>query len=341
MLPGVDIRVYPPTPYRVGWWGPLGRYAEALLHGLPPWIRTRYSGALHADLRGRTGSGIAIGEAAGAYFPGTRLRWHWDKANVLAASARQDVAEAPGPVHRLRARYLAGISGRFERRALSRAATVSVTSAAESQRLARCHGRAAEVTLPSCVAVPVGHVPAPRDRTLVWLGSFAYRPNVLGLRRFLDEGWEELRRAGYTMTVVGSGPVDGLGAYDGVEILGYVADLRPVLAGARAAVVPLWSGAGMKLKTLTLLAHSVPVFATPIGAEGLPATDAVRLADTPAGLVAGILAATPADLDRMAAAAAPLVQREFSADRFAQQLISALTTAGYLDSAGAALREGS
>jgi glycosyltransferase involved in cell wall biosynthesis len=321
-------------PYRLGRLGPPGRYAEALGAGMPPWIRTRYSRALHEDLTGATGAAIGIGEAAGAYFAGTRLRWHWDKANVLATSSRDDIAEAPGPVHRYRARYLAGVSRRFEARALSRCATVSVTSAQESVRLRIAYGRSADATLPSGVPVPVGHVPRPRDRNLVWLGSLAYRPNILGLLRFLDSGWAGLRRAGYTMRVVGSGPVERvserLAAYDGIEILGYVEDLRPVLAQARAAVVPLWTGAGVKLKTLTLLAHSVPVFSTVVGAEGVPATDAVRVADTPDGLAAAILAASPADLDRMATQARRLVEQEFAEARFAERLIAALTRDGYL-----------
>jgi glycosyltransferase involved in cell wall biosynthesis len=332
MLPGVDVRLYPATPYRLDRLGPLGRYPEALAGGLPPWIRTRYSRELHADLRGRTGSALALGEAAGAYLPGTGPRWHWDKANVLAASTRQDVAEARGTVARLRARYLARVSARFEGRVLASCATVSVTSAPESARLARHHGRIADAVLPSCVPVPVGYAPRPVGRSLVWLGSFAYPPNVLGLRRFLDEGWARLHRAGFTLALAGSGrPPGWLERHDGVRVLGYVEDLRPVLAGARAAVVPLWSGAGVKVKTLTLLAHSVPVFATPVGAEGVPACDAVRLADSPAALAEAILAASPADLDRMAGAGLPLIEAEFSAGRFAERLVAALASGGHLD----------
>jgi hypothetical protein len=337
-LPGVDVRAYLPTPYRLGRLGLPGRYAEALVAGMPPWVRTRYSRALHEDLGARTGPAVAIGEAAGAYFPGTGLRWHWDKVNVLAASTRQDIDEAPSPVHRLRARYLAGISRRFESRALSLCGTVSVTSAQESARLRDEYGRPADLTLPSCVPVPVGHVRRPRDRTLVWLGSFAYRPNVLGLLRFLDEGWSQLRRAGYALRLVGSGPVERirqrLESYGGLTVVGYVADLGPELARPRAAVVPLWTGAGTKLKTLTLLAHSVPVFSTPVGAEGVPATDAVRVADTPGGLAEAILAASPAGLDHMARTALQLVQREFAEERFAERLTGALARAGHLKATG-------
>ncbi len=341
LLPGVDVRDFAATPYRLGRLGPPGRYLESLAGGMPPWIRTRYSADLHEQLRARTGAGIAVGEAAGAYLPGTRLRWHWDKANVLRASGRQDVAEARDRVSRLRARYLTAVSGRFESRARAAAATVSVTSEQESARLAEHHGRPADFILPSCVELPAGHVPRPDRSVLVWLGSFAYRSNVLGLRRFLDEGWDVLHRAGHTLTLVGSGLHDRLRrelrAYPGLNVLGYVDDLGPVLARAGAAVVPLWSGAGVKLKTLTLLAHSLPVFTTPVGAEGVPASEAVRVADTPAALAAQVLAQAPGDLDRMAAAAGRLIEREFSEQRFAQRLAGGLAGYGYL---GTPSREG-
>ncbi|MBF9131799.1 glycosyltransferase [Plantactinospora sp. S1510] len=344
MLPEVEVRDYPATPYRLDRLGPFGRYPEAMADGLPPWIRSRYSQPLHDDLRTRDGAGIAIGEAAAVYFRGTRLRWHWDKANVLAGSTRGDIAEAEDLAHQLRARYLAGISTRFESRALSECETVSVTSAEEATRLAEHHRRRADFTLPSCVPMPVGHVPRPQERHLVWLSSFSYRANLAGLRHFLDRGWPSLRRAGFRLTLVGSGLTDrvraSLAAIDGVDVPGYVADLRPVLARARAAVVPVWSGAGVKLKTLTLLAHSVPVFTTPVGAEGVPATEAVRLADTPEALAAEILGSSAAELDAMVAAGARLIEGQFSEDRFAERLVDALARHGYLDVTGTSFRQG-
>ncbi len=334
LLPGVTVRDFAAAPYRLNRLGPIGRYQESMFHGLPPWVRTRYSRDLHEALRRRTGVGLAIGEAAGAYVRDTSLRWPCPSANVLAASSQQDIDEASGAARRLRARYLARISAAFEREVLACCQTVSVTSAEEADRLARAYGRTADFTLPSCVPLPVGHVPRPVDRHLVWLGSFSYRSNLLGLHRFLAEGWPRLRDAGYRLELVGSGLTrsvrDGLTRYGGLEVTGWAPDLSPVLARARAAVVPLWSGAGVKLKTLSLLAHSVPVFSTPTGLEGVPPTDATRRADTSEGLAAAILAAGPADLDRMAGEAVRLVQDRFSEARFGERLIASLGRTGQL-----------
>ncbi|MFI9644077.1 glycosyltransferase family 4 protein [Micromonospora sp. NPDC051925] len=334
MLVPMPVHAFPATPFRYDRFGPVGRYPEALAYGLPTWIRSRYSAPLHDELRRRDGAALALGEAAGAYFRGTGLRWHWDKANVLAASVRQEIGTAGDPVHRLRARYLSVVSTRFERRALASCATVSVTSEAEADRLRRHHGRAAAFVLPSSVPLPAGHQPGPRERELAWLGSFAYEPNLAGLRRFLAEGWPPLARAGFTLTLLGSGlaaPTRAeLERHPGVRVRGYVEDLSMALAGVRAGVVPLWSGAGVKLKTLTLLAHAVPVFTTAVGAEGLPASPAVRIAPDPAAMAGQILGTAPGALDAMAVEATRLVEQGFSEARFAERLLRALTAHGCL-----------
>jgi glycosyltransferase involved in cell wall biosynthesis len=334
-LPSVTIEVFSPSPYAMNRLGPLGRFPEAHLAGLPPWVRSRYSRELHDRLRARPGVGLAIGEAAAAYFPGTKVMWHWDKANVLAASAHLDIAEAESVPQRLRAHYLARASRGFEGDALALARSVSVTSAAEAGRLREHYGRDADFVLPSCVDLPQPLPRSPEPGRLVWLSSFSYRPNVLGLIRFLTEAWEPLYRAGFRMSTIGSGLTDSVAAtlrsFPGVDVVGFVEDLAPVLARAQAAVVPLWSGAGVKLKTLTLLAHGVPVFSTLVGAEGLPLTAAVGLADTPSALAALIAGTRPDELDRMSGVARDLIADEFSERRFGEQLITSLHGVGLFD----------
>lgn len=338
LLPGVDVNVYDPTPYASNRLGPVGRFPEAALERMPPWVRTRYSRRLHADLKARTGAGLAIGEAAGAYFRDTALRWHWDKANVLAASARQDVTEAENLAHGVRARYLAHASERFERSALALASSVSVTSQAESDRLYEHYGRVADFALPSCVPLPTYHR-APPGRHLVWLGSFNFRPNLLGLSAFLQDGWPQLRAAGFTLSLIGSGLTPdiraGLAGHTAVTVLGYVEDLASVLASADAGVVPLWTGAGVKLKTLTLLAHGVPVFTTPVGAEGIPSSPAVSLADTPEELSASVLGASAQALAFLSPVARQLVEAHFTEERFAERLTDELARLGVLSAAPA------
>ncbi|NJC70976.1 glycosyltransferase family 4 protein [Planosporangium thailandense] len=156
------------------------------------------------------------------------------------------------------------------------------------------------------------------------MGSFAYESNIVGLRRFLRNGWEKLRRSGFSLTLIGSGLSAhlkrNLQTHDGVTTLGFVEDLRPILSSAYAAVVPLWSGAGVKLKTLTLLAHGVPVFSTSCGAEGIPQTDGIQIRESPEELAEAIISSSSSDLERMSVSGAELAAAEFSEDAFQRKV---------------------
>jgi glycosyltransferase involved in cell wall biosynthesis len=62
--------------------------------------------------------------------------------------------------------------------------------------------------------------------------------------------------------------------------LGYVDDLRPILAAADVAVNPIAYGSGSNLKMAEYLAAGLPVVTTPIGARGFEEHLAsVRVAD--------------------------------------------------------------
>ena len=63
--------------------------------------------------------------------------------------------------------------------------------------------------------------------------------------------------------------VSELSALPGIEVLGYVQDLRPLYDTSRVSIAPLRFGAGMKGKVGHAMAHGLPVVATPIGAEGM------------------------------------------------------------------------
>jgi glycosyltransferase involved in cell wall biosynthesis len=78
-----------------------------------------------------------------------------------------------------------------------------------------------------------------------------------------------------------------------VEVLGYVKDLNDFLSRLGAAVVPLWRGPGVKLKTLTFMGAGVPTVSTPVGVEGIDGLHDHHclIADDPAGLATQIVRA--------------------------------------------------
>jgi glycosyltransferase involved in cell wall biosynthesis len=115
--------------------------------------------------------------------------------------------------------------------------------------------------------------PDASDRIL-FVGLMAYHANVDGITWFANDIWSQVRRIlpGKQLTIVGANPtpaVLALGSQPGIEVTGTVPDVRPYYAGAFAAIAPLRTGAGTRLKILEAMAARVPVISTPLGAEGL------------------------------------------------------------------------
>lgn len=128
-----------------------------------------------------------------------------------------------------------------------------------------------------------------RDMVFVagWMAGPA-SPNVDALRWFVDEVLPLVRRdvPWARVGVTGASPPYNVRdmVSDGVSILGFVEDLRPLYASARAVIAPIRFGAGVKLKTVEALEYGVPTVATTIGAEGIDVgayPEALVVADDP------------------------------------------------------------
>lgn len=290
-----SAEVFEPQPLR----GSLvARWFEAVRRGMPPWILFEESEALGRRARELASDFdvvVVLDDFAGAYLQriGVDVPVLIDKSNVLGASAVIEARAELGVRARLRAPLAILLSRRFEQMTLARANAVVVTSDAEDRRLRELYGRGADEVVPSAIDLP-SQTPLPVDsRRIGWIGLLEYRPNRQGLIRFLEEAWEPLGREGYELHVAGAGvspQVQALERFSGVRILGYVERLEELLRGLAAAVIPLWAGPGIKLKTLTLLGTGIPVAATPVAVEGLAVEDGRHclVADTPAGLAAAI-----------------------------------------------------
>jgi glycosyltransferase involved in cell wall biosynthesis len=119
-----------------------------------------------------------------------------------------------------------------------------------------------------------GEVSDARKR-IVFVGTMGYHANVEAAVRFVRTIWPGIRKRfpGWLLTLVGSDPspaVVALRGEAGVEVTGTVDDVRPYYREALAAIVPLRTGGGTRLKILEAMAAGVPVISTSFGAEGLP-----------------------------------------------------------------------
>jgi sugar transferase (PEP-CTERM/EpsH1 system associated) len=132
--------------------------------------------------------------------------------------------------------------------------------------------------------------PDPRDdgRGCVFVGAFDYRPNVDGACWFCREAWPEVRRRHppARLALVGRRPapaVRRLARSAGVDLVGQVPDVRPHLAGAAVAVVPLHIARGVQNKVLEALAMGKAVVSSPQALVGLHVEPGIHLlaASTP------------------------------------------------------------
>lgn len=312
------------------------RLLWCIARGVPPWIQQRHNTSMRIEVRNRLAThdvGLAIGEAAAIYLGGASVPWHWDKANVISASTKRDIDRGGGLAQFGRHYLLHIMARRYERRLAKVAASITVTSNAERIRLMEwTNGPAADVVV-SGVPVPA----APQRTTdggplkVVWLSSFAYAPNVDGLHRFLAEAGQELRKSNIELTLAGSGPVDSrtraLAADAGATIAGFVDDLEPFLASFDVAIVPVWSGAGIKMKTLTLMAAGLAVVGTDAAFEGVSdeaLNDGPIVANSPLDMIDAVRRLSKSEARNRGGVCRRLVQQHFSAAATGHSMVQVL-----------------
>jgi glycosyltransferase involved in cell wall biosynthesis len=128
----------------------------------------------------------------------------------------------------------------------------------------------------------------PEPRTLAFLGSMDWMPNIDAMIWFTAEIWPliKARMPDVRLRIVGRRPppqIEALARDPAIHVTGTVPDVRPELARSELMIVPLRVGGGTRIKIFEGMAAGLPVLSTRIGAEGLSITDGenIVLADAP------------------------------------------------------------
>ncbi len=166
---------------------------------------------------------------------------------------------------------------------------------------------------------------------LLFVGSFAHRPNREAAKFLVDNVWPEVAkyRQDMEMVLAGRGSRAFLDAHRGgdrsIKALGFVEDLTDLYRRSRLFVAPLTEGGGIKIKILDAMARGLPVATTPLGAEGIVRADerALWIARDDADFAATVKAALD---DETEAAARAARARTIIEDRFGWPAIAGRMT---------------
>jgi len=177
-----------------------------------------------------------------------------------------------------------------------------VVTMSEKDRRAVTGARRVEV-LPNGVDIerfqPSAEPPEPRR--ILFIGSFAHLPNLLAVDFFLREVWPELVAEGARLHLItGARAAEYQALYQdrvnldlerlGIEMEGFVSDVRPAYRRAEVVIAPLLASAGTNIKIMEAMAMGKAIVSTPAGINGLdlhPGEDVV-VEHTAAGIASAI-----------------------------------------------------
>ena len=253
--------------------------------------------------------------------------WH----NIESEGMRRYSESAPSPAHKFYASLTARRLAALEKEILHSAAGHVVCSEKERETLLGLAPAARIATIENGADLRSFQEtqPAAERRRILFVGWMAYHANVKAAVDFTRAVWPGIRERfpEWRLTLAGLDPapaVLALRSEANVEVTGTVEDIRPYYGESIAAIVPVRTGGGTRLKILEAMAAGVPVVSTPLGAEGLavsPGTD-ILIAEKDADWLPQLSAlSTQGDLwNRLAEAGRHLVAVRYDWETLGQSL---------------------
>jgi GT2 family glycosyltransferase/glycosyltransferase involved in cell wall biosynthesis len=248
--------------------------------------------------------------------------------DVLSQRFDRSRASATTMSRRIRWAWAAAQARQTERQIVRRADAVVVLSEKDRRLLPSAGGVVHVVTPPLGKGSETSDRSGPRAAELLFVSFLARWENEEGLLWFLSKVWPQVKKSvpDARFRIAGDGirtTVREAADLDGVELLGFVADLEPLYEQASVVVVPIRLGAGVKFKVVDALVAGVPVITTNVGAEGIGESSWFAgvhdKAEDFAQAVIGVLA-NPAAATARSAKIREQVLDEYGTDQFEKSL---------------------
>lgn len=170
--------------------------------------------------------------------------------------------------------------------------------------------------------------PVDENRAIFW-GGLTFGPNLSAILYFVEKVWPVVlaKKPQMRFSIMGRGHsplLDRLKYIPGIDLIGYVDDIRPHVADAALVVVPMISGGGIKNKIMEAWAMGKAVLCTPRALGNLPGIHRqnVWIAKSPRALAEGLVTLTDDKelRDALGRAGRQTALEHCSWDRAAEQL---------------------
>jgi sugar transferase (PEP-CTERM/EpsH1 system associated) len=235
---------------------------------------------------------------------------------------------------------------RYEREVCARSAAVVVTTEREAELVRRIAPRAAVHVIPNGVdtgffsraAVP----PAAAAGVIGFTGDMSYFPNQEAVTFFARKVLPLIRQSvpEARFLIVGRSPgpeVMALAGTPGVEVTGFVPDVRAHLARMSVSVAPFSIAAGIQNKILEAMSYELPVVATPRAVQGLTAAAAAAVetagtAEAMAGAIVRLLLQPELARER-GRESRRLIAGEYNWDRSLERVLQLLENPSVMETA--------
>lgn len=224
----------------------------------------------------------------------------------------------------------------YESRIVSRFDLCLVFTKHDERRLKLLNPAVKTAILPAGVDISYFKPQAVQEKpnSLIFVGDLLWTPNVDGIWWFVQEVFPLIKKEipEITLHIVGRGGERTLKKVRarGIDVTGYVRDVRPHIRSSSVYVVPLRAGGGIRIKVLEALAMRKAIVSTTVGCEGIDVESGrdIFIADSPEMFAEATieLLRNSALREELGRNGRRLIERKYTWDRISPRLIDTYST---------------